>query len=178
MIHSINNQCCFAHIGPIRTQRCASIFVSDQGSASGFHEIVSTSFTSDSNSSVPALGLAWSHCVNTRIQLLRETSFLRGAYADNEEEEETTNDKDFERQVPVPQGVRDTSTATHLSDDNNKNNNNIHSEIGPSDATVKVAQHQQKYSQSTRKMVLQQSPLRPRAECYFEICSNGIFGIL
>ncbi len=160
-------------------------------SATGFNEMRAMC---PNESSVPALGLAWSHCVNTRIQLVRDTCFSRSA------REVSSDDASLEHGTTVPSalssavsmgyhtsvgaGVRATDAFSRIDSDmrtTRQISGSVVANAAPSTTTttsnaVRCTAHPQSFS--ARKMVLQQSPLRPEAECYFEIHANGIFGMM
>lgn len=100
----------------------------------------------------PALGLAWSHCVNSRIFLRRDTSALRT----------TDYDIDFEN-------LKDEGYASEAMP-KFETSNEIKSSTGPIASSRKM--------KSARYMTLELCPFKPTPiRCRFEVHDGGIRGL-
>ena len=58
-----------------------------------------SSSNSYSSETIPALGLAWSHCINTRICLYRDTTAMRSLHFASKEEDSETLSAKSQRQL-------------------------------------------------------------------------------
>lgn len=105
-------------------------------------------------SCIPALGLAWSTCVNTRYMITRSNYHHTIQYSDSP-----------------------TFAESSLFVDENLiegNSDNTISSGRPATANGKRQESTQ--STSRRSLELIFSPVYPRSSCYFEICSHGLQG--
>ena len=141
------------------------ILVVNQVTSTGFESHNSTSSSSFYDLK-PALGLAWTTCVNTRIMLYRDSSNSRAAgdYASA-----TDRVSEVENQVSV--------NSVQLGIENG-NYNQLSNERDQVAAHVDNNNKIKYLVQSRRFVSLQFSPIRPRKICEFEITIRGIKGIV
>ena len=97
----------------------------------------------------PALGLAWTHCVNTRIQLRRDSSSMRSIG------QEGPDDEQFEEEK---------NTNIPFDDMNNAN-------LNPQQDVDRVAQ------KSCRLLTVELSPCNQKSSGRYEITNDGVFGL-
>jgi hypothetical protein len=97
----------------------------------------------------PALGLAWTHCVNTRIQLRRDSSSMRSLGHEGLDDEQFEGEKN----------------ANIPSDDKNI------AYINPLQDVNVVAQ------KSCRLLTVELSPCNQKSSCRYEITNDGVFGL-
>ena len=97
----------------------------------------------------PALGLAWTHCVNTRIQLRRDSSSMRSIGQEGRDGEQI----DEEKNTNIP-----------FVDENNAN-------INPQQDVNTVPQ------KSCRLLTVELSPCNQKSSCRYEITNDGVFGL-
>ena len=136
------------------------------------NQVTSTGFESTNSISCgsffhlkPALGLAWTTCVNTRIMLYRDSSNTRAC-----EFPCTTNQINTEgKQVNVD------SVQTGIE---NGNHNQLPSNRNQLAAQVESTNKIKYLNRSRRFISLQFSPIRPREICEYEITVGGIKGVV
>ena len=114
----------------------------------------------DQDSCNPALGLAWTHCINTRIILRRDSSNMRSIGNDNNEDNECENDE---------------NNVNSWKNGNKITNNSQGQSQGQSQSQV---QGQSKGLGSNRLLTLEFSPCNQKASCRYEINNDGVFGLL
>jgi hypothetical protein len=144
-----------------------------QVTANGFQSNEGVSIESDwgNDSSNPALGLAWTHCVNTRIRLRRDSSCMRSIAPDydvngdiDDEWESSSNGG----QTPH-KGVEDTtggSSSSHrLLEDAEQDLNRPHKATGETVSTG-----------SSRLFTLELSPCHHKSSCRYDVTNDGVFG--
>ena len=140
------------------------VLVINQVTAKGFES--NSSSSSNNNDCSPALGLAWSHCVNTRICLRRDTIDMRSLGPHNSVgQEETYEDEDC-------------SSTTHHNNMNNDINNSATS-LAPYHSTNTDANfnNSSNNNKSLRTLVVEFSPYLPRTACSYQITADGVSGI-
>ena len=133
------------------------VLVVNQVTAKGFEN---HSSSNNNNDCSPALGLAWSHCVNTRICLRRDTIDMRslGLYGTMGQEE----------------NYEDENYASSSQHPNNNINNDIHNNNNNNSTTNITTTTNNK---SLRMLVVEFSPYLPRTTCAYQITADGVIGI-
>ena len=150
------------------------VLVINQVTAKGFEN---SSSSSNNNDCSPALGLAWSHCVNTRICLRRDTIDMRSLGPHNTVGQEVTYEDENYSSVTqhnnIDNDINNNNGATAFvpyhstnadSNFNNNNNNNNRNNISSS-------------NKSLRTLVVEFSPYLPRTTCAYQITADGVIGI-
>jgi hypothetical protein len=116
----------------------------------------------------PALGLAWSYCVNTRIILSRDTTSLRcikrpvvASFSGSVVDDTTLDDGDddtFQAGIYGQEGnVAQLTTSTTTA-------------AAPIPAAVNV-------SRSSRVLTVEFSPCIPRNSCPYDVTADGVVGL-
>lgn len=126
--------------------------------------------------SVPALGLAWSHCINTRIRILRETSHLRLTSISPVNGSESSSCSQMEK-VRLFAGYVDKENCGEVE--------NVAHRVSRQFQDVRYLNEQvlrdgtetrDTHKSSRRCIVVEFSPIRPKRSCNFSIDSSGIKG--
>lgn len=119
--------------------------------ASGFQAYEGQGLNNEwgTDSSNPALGLAWTHCVNTRIQLRRDSSSIRSVG------QEALDEEKFEE--------KNANIVVNI-DDNSAN-------IQPQNDVNRVPH------KSCRLLTVELSPCNQKSSCRYEITNDGVFGL-
>lgn len=141
--------------------------------ANGFQSNEGVSIEGDwgSDSSNPALGLAWTHCVNTRIRLRRDSSNMRASAPDYDVSNDLVDEWESSSHTgQTPQkGVDDTpgggSSSQILQEDAERNF--IRSFEAPGEV-VSIG--------SSRLLTLELSPCHHKSSCRYDITNDGVFG--
>lgn len=144
------------------------VVVVNQATADNFDEIKTQKLSISGNvprDSKPALGLAWSHCINTRIILYRDTNRMRAVtstmkqpLSESPHKQALHNNTNNGRDSPGGRNVR--QIVSNFNEENKEN-------IPPlSDQCT-----------SSRTMCLEFSPHRPQCSVDFRITSGGVLGV-
>ena len=146
-----------------------------QVTASGFQSLEHQPSVGDwgNDSSNPALGLAWTHCVNTRIKLRRDSSNFRSLGRFDDETDE--NDEEGGR---IPNQLNDTDNSSNTNNSiSYRNNDTIADPSNGSNAPITGGTTGGPTGGSSRLLTLELSPCSQRASCRYEITQDGVFGL-
>eukprot|EP01038_Epipyxis_sp_PR26KG_P005031 gene5031-7020_t len=142
-------------------------------------------FQNDSNSNTPALGLAWSHCVNTRIFLTRNSIDARSIELANQEYDSNFANDDLNGKENnlnasdeiVGSNVSKESVIDNVPHQSFKHSTTPISIIRKRPSSFAALDHNIASLKSSRLLILERSPRFPPKSCSFEINCGGIFGI-
>lgn len=134
-----------------------------ENGSSGSSSCSSSSSSGGQNDSSPALGLAWSHCVNTRICLRRDTVDMRclgqprhgstGGYGEGDNNEDGGTGNHHPPSNVVSQSIDGPA---------------LHQNLNQPSGT----------SRSRRTLTVEFSPSVPRSLSAYEISPDGVFGLI
>ena len=125
-------------------------------------------YTNTNNTVSPALGLAWSYCVNTRIVLSRDTASMRCIGS----EPLDSND------AAALDGGTVANSSISYTDTSSGTVNNVSSSSSdiPLIRPPQPSSSASSSSSSLRCLTVEFSPCIPRNSCRYEITADGVFG--
>lgn len=157
------------------------IVVVNQVTAVGFDQQSQMKSSSSSFMDLkPALGLAWSTCVNTRIMLYRDSADCRvtGVWGSDEDSkmEEKENEENRRRncEAQIQSGCVDRAASSSGS---NARTTNVHTQQEQQQEEERGVKIKYLGSTSKRYISMEFSPLYPKRFCRYEITPKGIQGI-
>ena len=137
-----------------------------------FSDLSSYTFQSENNAVVPALGLVWTHCVNTRIMLHRNVSEVLSTPLQTEILNlNNINNTSFNRGNTTSISTRNNNINHITTTSQYQNENDAPMTIKNTTTTIKHG------IRSRRKLQVVFSPTQPPRSCNYIITAEGVFGV-
>lgn len=131
-----------------------------------------------SNSTIPALGLAWSHCINTRIMLRKDDNAVRSIFTMSDSDKENLREQiaicnEIANQQEEFNNTNNTNTTITTNSENSKQYHQEDNSMIPTDTHDSVTFSKK----SVRYLTLEFSPTDPSGTIQYEITSDGLRGL-